>query len=76
MARDIMNNFAAAGRVADMDSIREIEMRRHRREIVGIVIHIVPVAALAGPAVAAAVMGDDAVATIQEEHQLCVPVVA
>ena len=53
----------------------EIEMRGYRREVVGIVIHVVAVAGLGGPAVAAAVMGDDAIAVTEEEQHLIVPVV-
>ena len=50
-------------------------MRGQRREIVGVVIHVVAVADLAGAAVAAAVMGDDAKAVVEEEQHLRVPVV-
>src|SRR5262245_59926529 len=42
----------------------------------GIVVHVVAVADLARPAVAAPVMGDDAVALPEEEEHLGVPVVA
>ena len=75
VARDVMHNLAATGRVADMDSILEIEMRRHRGEVIGIVIHVVAVADLAGPAVAAAVMSNDAIAVIEEEQHLRIPIV-
>src|SRR5207248_4956519 len=51
-------------------------MRRERREVVGVVIHVVSVADLAGAPVTAPVMGDDAIAMIDEEHHLRVPVVA
>jgi hypothetical protein len=54
----------------------EIEMRRHRGEVVDIVIHVVAVADLAGPAVSAAVMSDDAIAVVEEEQHLGVPIVA
>src|SRR2546421_3652609 len=50
-------------------------MRRERREVVGVVVHVVPVADLAGPSVAAPVVRDDAIAVIHEEHHLRVPVV-
>src|SRR5437773_3407744 len=46
-----------------------------RRQVVGIVIHVMAVAGLAGPAVAAPVMGDDAIALFEEEEHLCVPIV-
>ena len=71
----IVHHFAAAGGMADMDGVLQIEMRGQSREVVGIVIHVVAVAGLAGPAMAAAVMGDDAIAVIEEEQHLRVPVV-
>ena len=72
---EIARDFAAAGRVADMDGVLEIEMRRHRREIIGVVVHVVSVAVWRGAAVAAAIVRDDAIAVIEEEHHLRVPVV-
>src|SRR6267154_1813169 len=50
-------------------------MRGKRRKIVSVVIHVVTVARLRGPAVPAAVMGYDAIAVTQEEQHLCVPVI-
>src|SRR6266852_5837579 len=50
-------------------------MRRHGRKVVGIVIHVVTVARLGRPAVASPVMGDDAIAVLEEEQHLGVPVV-
>ena len=58
-----------------MNGALEIEMRRQGREVVGIVIHVMAVAGLAGAAVAAAVMGDDAETVVQEEQHLRVPVI-
>jgi len=75
VARDVMHHLAAAGGMADMDGLLQVQMRRHRGEIVGIVIHVVAVADLRGTAVAAAVMGDDPITVIEEEQHLCVPVV-
>ena len=70
-----MHHLAAAGGMADVNGVLQIEMRRHGRKIVGIMIHVMAVAGLAGTAVAAAVMGDDAIAVIEEEQHLRVPVV-
>jgi hypothetical protein len=50
-------------------------MRRQSRKVVRIVIHVMAVARLGGSAVAAAVMRYDAIAVIEEEQHLCVPVV-
>ncbi len=70
-----MRHLAAAGGMADVNGILQIEMRRHRGKIVGVVIHVMAVARLGGAAVAAAVMGDDAIAVIEEEQHLRVPVI-
>jgi hypothetical protein len=40
------------------------------------VIHVVTIGHLRGTTVAATVMRDDAIAVIEEEHHLCVPVIA
>ena len=50
-------------------------MRRHRRKIIGIVVHVVAVAGLGGPSMAAPVMGNDAIAMLEEEQHLRVPVI-
>ena len=47
----------------------------HRGRVVGVVIHVVAVPNLAGAAVAAAIMRDDAEALVHEEHHLRIPVV-
>jgi len=50
-----------------MNGVLQIEMRRQGRKVVCIVIHVMAVARLAGPAVAAAVMGDNAITVFEEE---------
>src|SRR6266404_1226513 len=50
-------------------------MRGQSRKVVGIVIHVVAVARLSGPAVASSVMGDDAIALFEEEQHLRIPVI-
>ena len=75
MPRQIAHHFAAAGRVADMNGVLQIEMRRHRGKIVRIVIEVVAVGHLAGAAVAAAIVGNHAIALLEEEQHLVVPVV-
>jgi hypothetical protein len=50
-------------------------MRRKCRKIVGIVIHIVTIADLAGTPMASPVMRYHAIAMIQKEHYLCIPVI-
>ena len=53
-----------------MHRILQAEMRGKRRKVVGIMIHVVTVARLRGPAVATPVISDDAIAAMQEEHHL------
>ena len=72
---DVARGLAAAGRMADMDGIAQIEMLGHRRGIRRIMIHVVAFRDLGRTAVAAAVMGDDAVAVRDEEQHLRVPIV-
>jgi hypothetical protein len=61
--------------MSDVDRILQAEVRGDREKIVGIVIHVVAVGGLRGSPVAAAVMRDDAIAVIEEEHHLRVPIV-
>ena len=70
-----MHHLAAAGGMADVNSVLDVEMRGHRREVIGIMIHVMAVAGLAGPSMAAAVMGNDAKTVIEEEQQLRIPIV-
>ena len=58
-----------------MNGVLQIEMGRQGREVVGIVIHVMAVAGLGRSAVAAAVMRDDAIAVMEEEQHLRVPVI-
>src|SRR5437868_13456668 len=50
-------------------------MRGECGEIIGIMIHVVPIARLARSSVTSPVMGDDPIAMTYEEHHLSVPVV-
>src|SRR6185369_7710605 len=67
--------LAAAGGMADMNGVLQVEMRRHGREVVGVMVHVVAVGHLAGAAMAAAIMGDDPKAVVLEKQHLRVPVV-
>src|SRR5260370_9840633 len=75
MRCQIMAPLAATGGVTARHGILQVEMSGDRREIIGIVVHVVPVAGLRGPAVTAPVMRDDTVAASHEEHHLRVPVI-
>ena len=75
MPGDVVDDFTAAGGVPDVDGVAEIEMRRHRGEVVGVMVHVMTVAGLGGASVPAPVVGDHAVAVLQEEQHLRVPIV-
>ena len=72
---DVVHDLAATGRVPDVDRVVQVEVRGQGGQVVGVVVHVVAVAGLGGAAVAAAVVRDDAVTVLQEEHHLGVPVV-
>jgi hypothetical protein len=58
-----------------MDRIPQIQVSGQFRQIVRVVIHVMPVGSLRRAAVTPAIMGDDPIALAQEENQLRVPVV-
>src|SRR5262245_48692374 len=75
MLRDIVGRFAAAGGVTDMDGISQVKMLDHGGNVGGVMIHVVTAAHLRRTAMAAPVMGDDAVAFVEEIEHLRVPIV-
>src|SRR5262245_12199814 len=58
-----------------MDGIAQVEMLDDGSGVGGVVVHVVTIADLARAAMAAPVMGDDAIALSQEVEHLGVPVV-
>ncbi|MNE09224.1 hypothetical protein D3C80_1018950 [compost metagenome] len=75
MLGDITGNFAAAGRMADMDRILQVQMLGDGKCVGRIMVHVVTFRDLGRTAMATAVMGDDAIALGEEEQHLRVPVV-
>ena len=75
VAGDIAGRLAAAGGVANVDGVAQVEMLDDVGGVGGVVVHVVAAADLARPAMAAPVMGDDAVALLDEVEHLRVPVV-
>jgi hypothetical protein len=71
----IVGDLAAAGGMANVNCVLQVEMRCQRRQIIGIVIHVVTVADLRGPAMTSAVMSYDAIAVLDKKQHLRVPVV-
>ena len=76
VAGDIAGRLAAAGGVADVDGVAQVEMLDDGGDVGGVVVHVVAAADLARPPMAAPVMGDDAVALLDEVEQLRIPVVS
>ena len=73
---DVVGHLTAAGRVADVDRVVEIEMFGQRGQVIGVVVHVVTIAGLRRAAVPTPVVGDHPVAVAQEEQHLGVPVVS
>ncbi len=73
VSADVPGHLAAAGGVADVDGVLEIERLDEFRQIVGVGVHVVAPPGLAGAAVAAAIMRDAAVAARGQEEHLVVP---
>jgi hypothetical protein len=75
VSREVVHHLAAAGGMADVNGVLQIEMRGQRRQVIRIVIHVVAIARLSRSAVAAAVVSYDAIAVVKKEQHLRVPVV-
>jgi hypothetical protein len=61
--------------MADMHPILKLEMCGQRRQIVGVMIHVVAAAGLARSAMTPPVVGDYAEALTEEEQHLRVPII-
>jgi len=61
--------------MADMHRLPEVEMCGEGRKVGGVMIHVMSAVGLGGTAMSAPVVGDDAIAVVEEEHHLCVPIV-
>ena len=70
-----MNHFTAAGGMTDMHRSLYAQVLDHGRDVVGTVVHIVPVPDLAGTPVATPVVGNDPVTFAQEKQHLRVPII-
>src|SRR5690606_10886308 len=75
VAADVAGDFAAAGGEAHQGDVAQVQRGDHRGQVVGVVVHVVAVPGLARTAVAAPVVGDDAVALGGEEQHLRFPAV-
>src|SRR5580700_6373855 len=61
--------------MADMNRILEVEMCGQRRQVVGIVIHVMAVPGLAGAPVSPTVVSNHGISAFAEEQHLCVPII-
>src|SRR5258708_1688670 len=75
MTGEITHHLAAAGRMADVNRILQVEMISDGLQIVGIVVEVVAVAYLRRTTVTASVVGYDAITLLEEEQHLRVPVI-
>src|SRR3984893_70072 len=75
MPSQIMRHFAAAGRMANVHGVLQIKMRGQSRKVVGVVIHVMAATSLSGAAMASSVVGYDAIAVLEKEQHLRVPVI-
>src|SRR6266550_4787004 len=75
MTAEITHHLSAAGRVADVNCILQVEMVSDGLQIVGIVVQVVTIGYLRRTAVAASVVGDDPITFGEEEQHLRVPIV-
>ena len=71
VARDKVRSFAAACRMANVNGVAQIEMLHDRSGVRSVVVHVVPIADLARPAVAPPVMSDDAI-PFSRKYSICV----
>jgi hypothetical protein len=58
-----------------VDGVLQVEMGGQRRQVIGVMIHVVTVSHLSGPAMTAAIMSNNAKAFLEEEQHLRVPVI-
>src|SRR5438034_10851865 len=75
MTAEIMHHLAAAGRMADVNRIPQVEMIGHGLQIVGIVVHVVPAAGLSRAPMSAPISCNDAETFAEEKKHLRVPII-
>src|SRR5437764_14706769 len=75
MTAKIMHHLAAAGRMADVNRIFQVEMIGHGFQIVCIVIHVVPAAGLSRATMSAPISRNDAETFAEEKKHLRVPII-
>ena len=71
----VARHLAAAGGVADMDRVLEIEMSHQVGDVGRVGVHLVAVSGLCGASVSAPIMSDHAKTLVEEKQHLRVPLV-
>src|SRR4030095_7337290 len=71
--RDVARRLAAARRMADVNGVAQIQMFDDRRGVWSAVVHVMTVAHLARPAMAAPVMSNDPIPLPEEVEHPSVP---
>src|SRR5262249_57289871 len=72
---DVSSGLAAASRMTQVNGVAQVEVLNDSSGVRRVVIHVMTLADLAGAAMPAPIMGDDAVSLGDEEEHLVVPVV-
>src|SRR4029077_1726561 len=75
MTGEITHHLAAAGRMADVNRILQVEMVGDSLQIIGIVVEVMAVGYLRRTTVPAPIMGDNPIAVFKEEQHLRIPVI-
>ena len=73
VAADVVSHLASASGMADQYRVVQIERVEQRRQVVGVAVHVIAVPGLAGAAMAAPIMRNDAIALGGHEERLVVP---
>src|ERR1700733_9291861 len=75
MPSNVTRNFAAAGGMANVDCVLQVELFGKSREIISVGVHLVAIPRLRGTTMPSAVMRDNSITTLAKEHHLSVPIV-
>src|SRR5437867_3576410 len=75
MTAEITHHLAAAGRMADVNRILQVEMIGHGLQIVGIVVHVVSAAGLSRATMSTPISCNDAETFADEKKHLRVPII-
>src|SRR5438552_15347480 len=75
MTSEIMHHLAAAGRMADVNRILQVEMIGHGLQIVGIMVHVVSAAGLSRATMSTPISCNDAETFAEEKKHMRVQII-